>query len=105
MSEIFELLKEGLHDIIEYQSGKKNLKKRVIEVPEPATVYSAQDVKRIRESLEYPQNLFAQFLNVSVRTVEAWETGRRTPNHAALRLLEIVDKGIYNPQSLRKNIH
>lgn len=28
-------------------------------------------------------------MNVSVRTVEAWETGRRTPNHAALRLLEI----------------
>ncbi|MBS4164120.1 hypothetical protein PRO82_001436 [Candidatus Protochlamydia amoebophila] len=67
-------------------------------------MYSAQDVKRIRESLNYSQNLFARFLNVSIRTVEAWETGRRTPNHAALRLLEIVDKGIYHPQSLKKSV-
>jgi putative transcriptional regulator len=102
MSEMFELLKEGLNDIIEHQQGKKRLKKRVIEVPEPAANYSAKDVKRIRESLNYPQNLFAKFLNVSVRTVEAWESGRRAPNHAALRLLEIVDKGIYHPQSYRK---
>lgn len=100
MSEMFELLKEGLNDIIEHQQGKKKLKKRIIDIPEPAAACSAQDVKRIRESLNYPQNLFAKFLNVSLRTVEAWETGRRTPNHAALRLLEIVDKGIYNPHSL-----
>lgn len=104
MSDMFELLKEGLNDIIEHQKGKKKLRKRTIDIPEPATSYSAQDVKRIRESLNYPQNLFAKFLNVSVRTVEAWETGRRTPNHAALRLLEIVDKGIYSPQSLRKSV-
>ncbi len=104
MSEMFELLKEGLDDIIKYQKGEKKLKKRVVDILEPAATYSAQDVKRIRESLHYPQNLFAQFLNVSVRTVEAWETGRRIPNHAALRLLEIVDKGIYRPENLRKSI-
>ncbi|KIC71069.1 helix-turn-helix domain-containing protein [Candidatus Protochlamydia amoebophila] len=97
MSEMFELLKEGLNDIVEHQKGKNKLKKRNINIPEPANMYSAQDVKRIRESLNYSQNLFARFLNISIRTVEAWETGRRTPNHAALRLLEIVDKGIYHP--------
>lgn len=102
MGEMFELLKEGLNDIIEYQKGKKKLKKRVLEVPEPATNYTAKDVKRIRESLNYPQNLFAKFLNVSPRTVEAWESGRRIPNHAALRLLEIIDKGIYRPESYQK---
>ena len=73
MSAMFELLKEGLNDIIEYQKGKKKLKKRVVNVPEPIITYSAKDVKRIRESLNYPQNLFARFLNVSVRTVEAWD--------------------------------
>ncbi|WP_042281705.1 helix-turn-helix domain-containing protein [Candidatus Protochlamydia sp. R18] len=104
MSEMFELLEEGLNDIIEHQKGKNKLKKRNVDISEPANMYSAQDVKRIRESLNYPQNLFARFLNVSIRTVEAWETGRRTPNHAALRLLEIVDKGIYHPQSLKKSV-
>jgi hypothetical protein len=58
MSEMFELLKEGLNDIIEYQHGKKKLRKRTIDIPEPTTSYSAQDVKRIRESLNCPQNLF-----------------------------------------------
>jgi putative transcriptional regulator len=102
MGEMFELLKEGLTDIIEYQKGNKKLKKRTVNVPKPAINYSAKDVKRIRESLNYPQNLFARFLNVSVRTVEAWEAGRRMPNHAALRLLEIVDKGIYRPDSYQR---
>jgi putative transcriptional regulator len=101
---MFDLLKEGLNDIIEYQKGKKKLRKRVVEVPEPATNYTAKDVKRIRESLNYPQTLFAKFLNVSVRTVEAWEAGRRVPNHAALRLLEIIDKGIYRPQHHQKRV-
>ncbi len=39
MSEMFELLKEGLEGIIQHQKGKKKLKKRIVEVPEPATQY------------------------------------------------------------------
>lgn len=103
MSDMFELLKEGLGDIIDHQKGKKKLRTRTVEVPEPAEPLSANDVKRIRKSLNYPQYLFAKFLNVSPRTIEAWESGIRTPNHAALRLLEIVDKGIYSPKDLRKH--
>ena len=102
MSKMFEMLKEGLEDILEHQKGKKNLKTRIIDITEPATNYSADDIKRIRESLSYPQSIFAQFLNVSVRTVESWESGRRTPNHAALRLLEIIEKGYYPPKKHRK---
>jgi putative transcriptional regulator len=97
MSEMFNLLKEGLEGIIQHQKGKKKLKKRVVEVPEPATKYTSDDVKRIRKSLQYSQDYFALFLNVSKKTVQAWEAGRRNPNHAALRLLEIIDKGYYRP--------
>jgi putative transcriptional regulator len=97
MSEMFNLLKEGLEGIIQHQKGKKKLKKRVIEVPKPATQYTADDVKRIRKSLQYSQDYFALFLNISKKTVQAWESGRRNPNHAALRLLEIIDKGYYRP--------
>lgn len=102
MGKMFEMLKEGLEDILEYQKGKKNLRKRVIDIPEPAANYSANDIKRIRESLNYPQSIFAQFLNVSTRTVESWESGRRMPNHAALRLLEIIDLGYYPPKKSQK---
>ncbi len=99
MSEMFNLLREGLNDVIEHQAGKKKLRSRTVKIPEPAMQYSAEDVKRIRETLHYPQSLFAKFLNVSIKTVQSWESGRRVPNHAALRLLEIIDKGYYRPQA------
>ena len=35
----------------------------------------------------------AAYLNVSLNTIQAWEQGVRSPGHAALRLLEIIDKG------------
>ena len=38
------------------------------------------------------------YYNVSIKTVQSWEAGTRVPSHAALRLLEIVDKGFYRPQ-------
>lgn len=47
MSEMFELLKEGLEGILQHQKGSKKLKKRVVEVPVPAIQYKADDVKRI----------------------------------------------------------
>lgn len=97
MGEMFDLLKEGLDEVLEHRRGNKRLKTKSFKVPEPAAQYSAEDVKRIRESLHYPQGLFAKFLNVSIKTVQSWESGRRVPNHAALRLLEIVDKGYYRP--------
>lgn len=53
MSQMFELLKERLTDIIEHQQGKKKLKKRILDIPESTANYSAQDVKRIRKSLNY----------------------------------------------------
>lgn len=99
---MFEMLKEGLEDILKHQKGKKKLKTRVIDLPDVAQAYTAEDVKRIRESLSYSQSIFARFLNVSVRTVESWESGKRNPNHAALRLLEIIDKGYYPPKKIRK---
>lgn len=98
MGKMFEMLKEGLEDILEHQHGKKKLKARTVEIPEPAASYTPKQIKRIRESLHYPQGIFAQFLNVSPRTVESWESGRRSPNHSALRLLEIIDKGYYPPR-------
>jgi putative transcriptional regulator len=99
MGQAFDMLKEGLEDIPDHQKGIKKLRTRMIEVPEPAINYSAADVKRIRESLQYSQNVFAKFLNVSARTVESWESGRRSPSHAALRLLQIVEQGYYPPRN------
>ena len=97
MSKFFTDLKEGLEDIVAYKQGKLTLRSEVIEIPEPPKIYKAKDIKHIRKSSNYSQGIFARILNVSVKTVQSWESGKRVPSHAALRLLEIVDKGIYRP--------
>jgi putative transcriptional regulator len=98
MKSFFEDLKEGLEDAIAYEQGKQTLRSHVIEIPEKPIVYTAKAIKKIRNSGHYSQKLFALILNVSVKTVQAWESGKRIPSHAALRLLEIIDKGIYRPK-------
>lgn len=54
------------------------------------TIKVASDVKHIREELEVSQNAFAKLLGVSVRTLQAWEQGKRNPSGAALSLLKIA---------------
>lgn len=97
-----EKLKRGLEEVLEFEQGKKTLRTHVVELPEPPLEYTANDIKKIREKGQYSQSVFALILNVSVRTVQSWEIGARTPTHSALRLLEIIDKGIYRPKILSK---
>jgi putative transcriptional regulator len=101
MGKLYKDLKKGLKEIIAYKEGKITLKSEIIQIPEPPKEYSAKEIKRIRGN--YSQGIFAKILNVSLNTVQAWEAGNRNPNHAALRLLEIIDKGIYRPQIQRKS--
>ena len=102
MGKLFDELKQGLQDIIAHQEGKLTLKSEFIEIPEPPKEYSPKKIKGIRAKWNYSQGVFAKVLNVSLKTVQAWEAGDRNPNHAALRLLEIIDKGVYRPQIQRK---
>jgi putative transcriptional regulator len=103
MGKFFKDLKAGLEEAIAYEKGLLDLRSELVEVPEPPAEYKPKQIKRIRENNHYSQGVFAKVLNVSVKTVQSWESGQRMPSHAALRLLEIVDKGIYRPQIYRKN--
>lgn len=100
--EFFESLKEGLQEILDHKNGKITLRSEVFEIPEPPKTYKAKDIKRIRENSKYSQGILAKVLNVSIKTVQSWECGERVPSHAALRLLEIVDKGIYRPEIYKR---
>ena len=60
-------------------------------VVRPARAFDSTRILRIRERLDLSQALFARALNVSPETVRAWEQGKRVPDGAALRLLEIAD--------------
>lgn len=94
---ISKKIKESLEDIISYKQGKLNLRSELLEIPEPPKIFKAKDIKKIRETRCYSQGVFAKILNVSIKTVQSWESGKRTPSHSALRLLEIIDKNIYKP--------
>ncbi|MCI0577228.1 MAG: helix-turn-helix domain-containing protein [Chloroflexi bacterium] len=50
------------------------------------------DVKRIRERYELSQTEFAALLGISVKTLQNWEQGRRTPHGAARVLLQVAAK-------------
>lgn len=97
MSALSQKIKKGLEEILDYKEGKKTLRTRLIELPEPPVEYGAEEIKKIREKWEYSQGVFAVILNVSIRTIQSWESGARSPCHSALRLLEIIDKGVYRP--------
>jgi putative transcriptional regulator len=103
MGKLYKDLKKGIEEIIAYKKGKITLQSEIFQIPEPPKAYNAKEIKRIRGN--YSQGVFAKVLNVSLNTVQAWESGDRNPNHAALRLLEIIDKGIYRPQIKRKSAY
>jgi putative transcriptional regulator len=76
----------------EILEGLRQLKRgevgRVVNVPSVAT---------IRERTGLSQQKFAVLLGVSVRTLQEWEQGRRSPTGAARTLLMVASK---NPHAL-----
>ena len=59
---------------------------------EPARKFEvkAPNVKQIREQYQLSQSEFAALLGVSVKTLQNWEQGRRTPQGAARVLLQVA---------------
>jgi putative transcriptional regulator len=92
MGKMFELLKEGLEDALEYHRGNVKLRTKLIIIPDTPKKYKSEDIKNLRNKLKFSQSTLATWLNVSLNTVQAWEQGTRNPSHAVLRLLDIFDK-------------
>ncbi len=92
MTSLFEDLKEGLNQAIDYEKGKGKAKvKRLIIMP--VKKYSNDEIRAIRNRAGMTQTTFAKYLGVSKKTVEAWEKGRTHPTGPAYRLLEILEQG------------
>lgn len=47
----------------------------VIAVPDEPAVYTAEEVRKVRKTLQLSQGLFVKVLNVSVNTVRKYEIG------------------------------
>jgi putative transcriptional regulator len=87
-SATFGRLAASLTQALEHVQGKRELRTTVLPAPPPPL--GARDVRRMRDDLQASQGVFARYLNVSTKLVQAWEGGRRTPEGPALLLLHLV---------------
>lgn len=91
---------EALDQVRDLERGKGRGAARVHRVPRtaresdvpPAPPYSHRRVSKLRARLALSQPIFAAALNVSPETVRAWEQGKRHPDGAALRLLQLTEQ-------------
>jgi putative transcriptional regulator len=88
---VYEGIMQGLTEAIEYERGKLDVRKNKLTI-EPVRVYHGAEIKDIRNSLGMTQTLFADFMGVSPKTVEAWEGEKNVPNGPASRILSMVEK-------------
>jgi len=87
MMKLYESIKQGLNEAIEYERGNlPNTKVDKITVT-PLHSYKANEIKAIRTQQSMTQRLFAEALGVSVKTVESWEAGTNHPSGIANRML------------------
>jgi putative transcriptional regulator len=87
-NETFEELLGSMKEALEHATGKRDL--RTTNLPLPPAPLNGKAVKRIRAALHASQAVFARYLNVSTKLVQAWEAGRRVPEGPALILLHIA---------------
>lgn len=87
----FAGLLEATQEALAHYKGEK-LDLRTTELPEPPEPMSNGQIKRLRETLKVSQALFASYLNVSTKLVQAWESGIRRAEGAALRLLRLAEQ-------------
>jgi putative transcriptional regulator len=81
----FAELKESLEQALAYERGARaGYHVTHVSIPVPPKSMSGSEIKRLRKRLNYSQVAFAQVLNVSTKTVQAWEQGVRAPSDAAL---------------------
>jgi len=87
----FDSIMAGLNEALEYSKGHlPNVKKRTVTIS-PVPKYDASKIKEIRKSLNLTQMIFAEVLGVSIKTVEAWESGRNHPQGPASRFLQMLE--------------
>ena len=73
---IFDDIKTGLNQAIDFEKGKGKARVTVMTI-HPVDQFSPDEIKQIRTDTGMTQVLFAQYMGVSVKTVEAWEAACR----------------------------
>ncbi len=89
MSSLFDDLKQGLEQAIDYEKGKGKAKVKTYMIL-PVKEYTNTEIRDIRMKAGMTQSVFASYMGVSKKTVEAWESGRTHPTGPVFRLLDIL---------------
>jgi putative transcriptional regulator len=66
-------------------------KLQALNIPEVKAL-TAKDIKRLRAKMNASQGVFARYLNVNPSTLQKWEQGTVSPQNAALKLLNLIQK-------------
>jgi putative transcriptional regulator len=96
MSELGDLLLQGLDDAIAYVNGDKSRgRETVVMVEVPKQI----DVRAIRKKLGMSRTVFSAKFGFSVRSVQKWETGERQPEGPTRAYLTVIDR---NPKAVEE---
>jgi putative transcriptional regulator len=92
-NEAFAELEQSLKEALAYEKGEiTSLRITKRAIPPAPKQRSKTAIIDLRSKLQCSQSTFAQLLNVSVKTIQAWEQGLRQPSDVALKLLAIAEK-------------
>lgn len=94
---VYDGIMQGLEEAIAYNEGKIKARTNTITIT-PVPDFEANEIKNIRNELGMTQVLFARFMGVSTKTVEAWEAGRNMPDGPARRILSMLKADPALPQ-------
>ena len=87
-----ESLKNSVDEYLAFLEGKPDKVEVTKYIFKEAPDYSGQEIKAIRERVGATRAVFADILDVSVRTVAKWEINGAQPTGGTKRLLQLLDQ-------------
>lgn len=89
---VYDSIIKGLGEAVKYEKGElKNVKTDRVSIASLPR-FTGKQIRLLRERQKLTQQVFANVLGVSKKTVEAWEAGKNTPNGPAQRMLYLMEK-------------
>lgn len=91
--EEFQVLLQSVQEAVDHYEGRRpDSDFRITLLPAPPKPMEPAEVQALRERIGVSQRVFALTLNVSVKTVQAWESGARVADGGNLRLLRLAER-------------
>ena len=94
MRNVYQETLNELREVVE-NGGLSKLRRRTREYTPitPIKTYTPHEIKALREEkLNYTQSFFGELLGVSLKTIQAWESGTNKPNGTALRIFQVLEQ-------------